>query len=88
MLKPYFERKFKKDIDLAIKRGKKFFKLKVIINDLINEVPLAEKHRNHKLKGEFEGCWECHIEPDWLLVYRIDVDMIIFIRTGTHSDLF
>lgn len=55
---------------------------------LILEKPLLEKHRNHKLKGDYVGYWECHIEPDWLLVYKKTETHIIFARTGTHSDLF
>jgi mRNA interferase YafQ len=58
---------------------------------LINEQPLLAKHHNHPLHGgEWEGKWECHVEPDWLLVYRIDKKkgLIMFYRTGTHTDLF
>ena len=63
-------------------------KIKDVMNDLINEKPLAAKHRNHKLKGNFVGYWECHITPDWLLIYKKDDEKIYFARTGTHSDLF
>jgi mRNA interferase YafQ len=55
---------------------------------LTQEKPLLPKHRNHKLKGEYIGYWECHIEPDWLLVYKKTETHIIFARTGSHSDLF
>ena len=63
-------------------------KIKPILTNLINEVPLAPKHQNHKLKGNFVGYWECHITPDWLLIYKKDKERIYFVRTGTHSDLF
>jgi mRNA interferase YafQ len=63
-------------------------KIKTIIEALIEEKPLAAKHKNHKLKGDYVGYWECHIEPDWLLVYKKDDQHIYFARTGTHSDLF
>lgn len=63
-------------------------KIKSVMADLINEKPLDAKHRNHKLKGSFAGYWECHITPDWLLIYKKDNTHIYFARTGTHSDLF
>ena len=65
-------------------------KLRNIISCLIEEKPLDKKCLPHKLQGEYSGCIECHIEPDWLLIYIIDNNesTITFIRTGTHSDLF
>lgn len=88
MLKPVYLRSFEREIEKAKKRGLDMSKIKDIIEDLINEKPLAAKHKNHKLKGNFVGYWECHIEPDWLLVYKKDDKHIYFARTGTHSDLF
>ena len=55
---------------------------------LEREAALPEKYKDHKLQGNFEGCRECHLEPDWLLVYRVLSDEVLFERTGTHSDLF
>ena len=55
---------------------------------LIAETPLAAKHRNHRLVGNWNGRMECHVSPDWLLIYRIDGTDIVFERTGSHSDLF
>lgn len=56
---------------------------------LVEHKQLPQKNRNHKLQGRYKGCWECHIEPDWLLVYEKLADStIFFLRTGTHSDLF
>lgn len=88
MLTPGYKNSFKKDLKLIKKRGKDINKLFSIMSDLINEKPLARKHLDHPLKGEYDDCRECHIEPDWLLVYLIKAVNIIFIRTGTHADLF
>jgi mRNA interferase YafQ len=88
MLKPVYLRSFEREIEKAKKRGLDMSKIRDIIEDLINEKPLSAKHKNHKLKGNFVGYWECHIEPDWLLVYKKDNEHIYFARTGTHSDLF
>ncbi|MBF8263792.1 MAG: Uncharacterized protein HW387_1457 [Parachlamydiales bacterium] len=88
MLKPVYLRSFEREIEKAKKRGLDISKIKDLIENLINEKPLAAKHKNHKLKGNFIGYWECHIEPDWLLVYKKDDKHIYFARTGTHSDLF
>lgn len=88
MLLPCHEKKFVKDLRLAEKRNKNMEKIKQVMSMLIEEKPLPPKNLNHKLKGEFKDCWECHIEPDWLLIYRKTATSIIFIRTGTHSDLF
>ena len=62
--------------------------IKDVMEKLIEEKPLDPKHRNHKLKGDFVGYWECHVAPDWLLVYKKDGERIYFARTGIHSDLF
>jgi len=90
MLNPAFTGSFKKDSKLMKKRNKDKGKLNEVIALLINEQPLLPKHENHPLHGKYQGKWECHIEPDWLLIYRID-DVnrrIVFYRTGSHSDLF
>ncbi len=71
-----------------LKRGKDGAKLRAVMQDLIDEVPLLPLHQDHKLKGEFIGRRECHIEFDWVVVYKIEGDTIIFERTGTHADLF
>jgi mRNA interferase YafQ len=80
--------KFENEVELARKRGKDLNKLADIIEKLSNEEPLSPKCRNHKLKGCFKGRFECHIEPDWLLVYCKTATHIMFERTGSHSDLF
>jgi len=63
-------------------------KLKNIITDLCQGLTLPVKNRTHKLRGNYEGFWECHIEPDWLLIYKKTETEIILARLGTHSDLF
>ena len=82
--------KFKKDYKLAMKRGCNPHLLEEVVNMLANGEDLPEKYRDHDLDGNFNGCRECHIQPDWLLIYRIDKNLLILglIRTGTHSDLF
>ena len=73
-----------------IKQNKNIDKLNEVMDLLINEQPLLPRHENHPLLGKYKGKWECHIEPDWLLIYRIEksTNEIIFNRTGSHSDLF
>lgn len=88
MLQPVYLRSFERELAKAKKRGYDMEKIKSVITDLINEKPLSSKHRNHRLKGNFVGYWECHITPDWLLIYKKDDERIYFARTGTHSDLF
>lgn len=90
MLKIRIHNRFKKDLRHIIKRGYDEEKLWKIVEQLSNELPLSSKYRDHALSGDYVGCRECHIEPDWLLVYEIRKDEIILIlvRTGTHSDLF
>ena len=72
------------------KRGRDMDKLVEVMNLLINELPLLPRHENHPLHGKLQGKWGCHIEPDWVLIYRIDNAnrKIIFYRTGSHSDLY
>ena len=79
---------FKRDIKKLQKRGKNLDKLKRVIQLLINAEKLESKFRDHQLKGLFKDCRECHIEPDWLLIYRIEGSELCLVRTGSHSDLF
>lgn len=85
-----FTTQFKKDYKLAIKRGLKISLLDAVIADLANGVALPEKSNDHALSGNWLGHRECHILPDWLLIYRIDGDVLVLTltRTGSHSDLF
>jgi mRNA interferase YafQ len=88
MLNPDFTNKFKKDYQRAIKRNYDISLLDAVIEDLINEIPLDKKYKDHALIGNYIGCRECHIKSDWLLIYQIGNGVIAFERTGTHGDLF
>jgi mRNA interferase YafQ len=81
---------FKKDVKLAGRRGKDLAKLKAAIDLLIDGVVLPPQYRDHPLRGNFAGSRDCHIEPDWVLIYTLaENDLHVrFERTGTHSDLF
>ena len=82
-----FTNQFKKDLKLQKKRGKDMEKIFEIIIALIWEEPLPERCREHRLHGDLEGYTECHVEGDWILIYKITGETIIFSYTGTHSDL-
>jgi mRNA interferase YafQ len=88
MYVPAYTKQFAKDAKLAKRRGKNFEKLKLIVRSLVAGEELDPIHRDHKLIGEFAGRRECHIESDWLLIYKVQAKTIIFERTGTHADLF
>ncbi|MGN0500701.1 MAG: type II toxin-antitoxin system YafQ family toxin [Ruminococcus sp.] len=81
---------FKKDFKRIKKRGYDIAKMEKVISLLVNETPLPEIYKDHDLKGDYKGCRECHITPDWLLVYQKNIDDLVLIltRTGSHSDLF
>jgi len=81
---------FKKDFKQAMKRGLKIKLLKDVIAKLAMGEALPESNRDHALTGDWKGFRECHILPDWLLIYRIENDVLVLTltRTGTHSDLF
>lgn len=82
--------RFIKDLKLARKRNLDENKLNDIVKLLANGDPLPEKNRDHALVGDYKGCRECHITPDWLLIYSVEdvLKIITLIRTGSHSDLF
>ena len=79
---------FKRDIKRLKKRHKDFEKLKTILQLLVAGEKLPPENRDHKLKGILKDCRECHIEPDWLLIYRIEGSELCLLRTGRHADLF
>ncbi len=85
-----FSKQFKKDLKLAKKQNRSIDKLFDLINILANDDTLDSGYRDHELSGKFSGTRECHIEPDWLLVYEIfdDVLVLMLYRLGTHSELF
>jgi mRNA interferase YafQ len=89
VLKPEYTNKFFKDLALMQKRKYDIDKLKAVMEQLVNEdIPLPAQNRDHKLTGSFSGNRECHVEPDWLLVYYYGDGVIVFARTGTHADIF
>ena len=90
MRTPFYSTRFKKDYKLCQKRGYSIQKLLSVMGDIESNVPLSLLLNEHPLRGDYSGCLECHIEPDWLLIYQIDdnVNEVYFVRTGTHSDLF
>ena len=88
MKTPIYTNRFAKDVKLMTKRGRDPENIKAVMRHLIEEEPLERKFRDHILIGNFKDRRECHIEPDWLLIYRIEESAIIFERTGTHADLF
>lgn len=79
---------FKRDLKKIRKRSKDLEKLYLIVEKLSKDIDLDPKNRPHKLSGNYAEKWECHIEPDWLLIYEVTDDLVILYRTGTHSDLF
>jgi mRNA interferase YafQ len=85
---PAYTRQFGRDIKRVRKRGKNLEKLKIIARALIEGKKLDPLHRDHQLVGDFVGRRECHIEADWLLIYKLERDRILFERTGSHADLF
>lgn len=90
MLEIRMTNKFKKDYKKITKRGYDKKKLEKLLRKLANQEKLESCYKDHELSGNFKGYRECHIEPDWLLIYKIDGNILILTlsRTGTHSDLF
>ena len=88
MRKLYVTTKFKKDLKKIRKRGKDPDKLGSIIKKLIANEPLDLRNKPHRLSGKWYLSWECHIEPDWLLIWKENGESVTLMRTGTHSDLF
>jgi mRNA interferase YafQ len=79
---------FRRDVKLAQRRGNDMSKLREAILLLAAGSPVSARHRDHPLGGDWAHHRECHIEPDWLLIYKVDGDDLYLVRTGTHSDLF
>jgi mRNA interferase YafQ len=90
MLKLSFTNQYLKDLELMKRRKLPKSELDDVVKLLIEQKPLLPKHKDHPLKGNFVGYRECHIRPDWLLMYKIDKQVLtlVLIRTGTHSDLY
>jgi len=90
MLEIQFSNKMKRDWKRMKKRGKDMEKLSAVLGILARQEQLPENHRDHELRGNYSGFRECHIEPDWLLIYEIQNDKLILVatETGTYADLF
>ena len=79
---------FKRDVKQMQRQGKDLGKLKEVLESLVKDEKLSRKYRDHVLVGQYKGTRECHIEPDWLLIYELAESEVVLIRTGSHSDLF
>ncbi len=88
MRHPEYSGQFKRDVKQAQKRGKDMEKLKTLLSLLIDGKPLPATYLDHPLKGGWRGFRDAHIEPDWLLIYKIAGETVRFERTGRHTDLF
>jgi mRNA interferase YafQ len=89
MRTPAYTKQFHRDVKRIQRAGNKDIeKLKRVVRALIDERPLDKNYLDHPLKGDFKNRRECHIAPDWLLVYKLDKKEIVFERTGSHSELF
>jgi len=90
MLSVAYTSQFKKDFKKVQKRGLKLAELQHVIELIVQEKPIPAKYKNHKLIGDYKDVWDCHIKPDWLLLYQVDLENkeVTFVRTGSHSDLF
>ena len=90
MLMIKYHTMFKKDFKRIKKRGYDISSLEKIVELLANEVPLPEQFKDHNLSGNYNGFRECHIAPDWLLIYQVNNNELVLVlsRTGSHSDLF
>jgi len=81
-------RRFRDDLKQQKRRGKDLEDLIAVVELLLEDGVLPASYRPHKLTGEWKGLWECHIEPDWLLIYEVTATEVVLIRTGSHVDLF
>jgi mRNA interferase YafQ len=88
MLTPVQSGQFRRDVKRVKKRGKDTSKLRELLTLLLASESLPERYRDHPLRGEWKGYRDAHIEPDWLLIYRVAADELHLVRTGTHADLF
>ncbi len=80
--------RFRRDVKRQKRRGRDIEKLIAVVTVLSKEGVLPQRLRSHKLLGDWGGVWECHVEPDWLLIYDVSDEEVLLIRTGTHADLF
>ena len=88
MLTPVRSTQFKRDVRKAKKRGRDLDKLRAVLASLIRQEPQTARYLNHPLRGIWKGYREVHIEPDWLVIYRVTGNDLRLVRTGSHADLF
>ncbi|TVP80165.1 MAG: type II toxin-antitoxin system YafQ family toxin [Puniceicoccaceae bacterium] len=88
MLNPVRSSQFKKDLKKARRQGKDLNLLQAVVTTLADEEPLEECFRDHGLTGNWRGYRECHVNPDWLLIYKVDGEELKLARLGSHSELF
>ena len=88
MLRPEFSNSFKRDYKKIKKQSRDILLMKVIMDDLVNEKRLPVKNRDHALAGNYAGYRACHIQPDWVLIYKVVGNIIVFSRTGSHSEIY
>jgi len=88
MLTPVYTKQFERDVKLCGRQGKNLEKFKILARTLLSGISLDAIHRDHTLSGRLAGRRDCHIESDWVLIYRIENDRLIFERMGSHSELF
>jgi mRNA interferase YafQ len=90
MRTPIYTKRFEKDIEKCKKRGLKIKDIRDVMEKILKDIPLEVRNKNHFLSGDYSGCLECHVKPDWLLIYMLDneANTATFLRTGTHADLF
>jgi mRNA interferase YafQ len=79
---------YRRDLKRSEKRGKPMEKMRQVILLLLSAEPLPARYRDHTLSGDWVGHRECHVDPDWLLIYKVDTESLYLVRTGSHSDLF
>jgi mRNA interferase YafQ len=84
----HYTTQFKKDYKKVKKQNKDLSKLRGVIEKLVDQQTLAPKYKDHQLTGNWKGHRDCHIEPDWILIYQLTDNALILERTGTHSELF
>lgn len=87
-MKLHYTTQFKKDYKKVKNQNKDLSKLRVVIEKLLDQQPLELKYKDHQLSGNWKGHRDCHIEPDWILIYQINDRVLILERTGSHSELF
>jgi mRNA interferase YafQ len=88
MSKIFQTSRFKKDVKKIKSRGKDIEKLQSVVKIILAGEPMEDRYHDHPLSGKWTGSRDCHIEPDWVLIYRMESDCLYLERTGSHSDLF